>query len=154
MKKDDKNNQVRLTFEDVLRNQNKMREIVKAKIVNNDVLHDEEIKNWMHICAYALMTWGKTIHAYIDLPTVRIPIGCVHTFALSFMDWKNKKIIIEYKHIDYSFEISILWKNLYEYMMHIFPKALDEALHISREAEEREPSGSFGFSSSRNLEAV
>jgi len=150
----DKSEQIRLTFEDVIKNQNKMRDIVKAKIKNNDILHEEECKNWMHVCAYALMTWGKTIHSYLDLPMVRIHMGCVHTFALSFMDWKDKHVVISVRGDDYDFEIKVLWELLYKYMMHIFPKALDEALHISREAEKREAASSFGFSANRNLEGV
>lgn len=150
MKNDKK--QLRKTRSDCIIAQKKMREIVLNKIKGNEVLTINEIDIWMETVADALMTWGKNTKAYIDLPYVKIPFGSVHTFALRFMDWGNPAIVI-HENKDYKFQIKELWKLLYEYMLLTFPNALDEALHISKESEERERWGSYEFSAKKSMES-
>lgn len=148
---DHKNLQVRKTREDVKVAQKKMREIVKSKIKNNDILHDEEYENWMDLCADALMSWGKNVKVNIDTATATIHLGSVHTFALRFMDWDTSLIFVNYKNKKYSIKIKQLWKYLYDYMLQVFPLSLDEALHISKEADERQHSSSYSFSADKKL---
>lgn len=150
MNNNEKSHQERKTRSDCIIAQKRMKEIVQKKMKNNEVLTINECEKWMDIVADALMTWGKNIKVYINLPTINIPFNSVHTFALYFMDWGNP-VIIKYKNINYKFEIKKLWELLYKYMLEIFPYCADEALHISKEAEEREQWSSYAFSAKKKL---
>jgi len=146
MRKDEKQKQIRKTRHDVLIAQKTMRTIVLEKIRTNTVLELNRHDEWMDICADALMHWGKITKAYINLPGERIHLGSVHTFALKMMDYSQPVVINKYK-----FEIKKLWEILYKHMLDVFPCALDEALHISKEDEERIEMGNAVFSSDRSL---
>jgi hypothetical protein len=147
------NLQIRKTHDDVLRQQHTMRELVKKKINNNDVLHHNEYETWMRTVSYALMSWGKNTKAFYETPLHCFHLGSVHTFALRFLDWDNPIVLLSNGcKKKYKVEIKMLWSVLYEYMMQVFPLALDEAIHMSKESEKHERSGSFQFSASKKIE--
>ena len=148
----DKKKQLRKTRFDSLNAQKRMRKIVLDKIQHNTPLASCEKDDWMDIVADALLTWGKNIKAYVKKQGVRIPLGSVHTFALYFLDWDNP-VPLEHMGDKYKCEIKELWELLYKYMLEIFPYALDEALHISKEDEEREERSSYGFTHRKSLES-
>lgn len=150
MKNDKEKKQIRKTRHDSLSAQKKMRKIVKTKIKDGTGLSEKELEDWDITIADALMSWGKTTKVYYDLPSVRISFGSVHTFALKMMDYTNP-VKIKYEGNIYTFQIKILWELLYKYMLDVFPCALDEALHISKEAEEREEWSGYDFSAKKEV---
>lgn len=150
-KKDDKRKQIRKTREDTIYAQNELRQLINRKIKSNGGLNSFEKGRWMRLLADALVSWGKTTKVYYDMPGTRIPLGSVHTFGLKFLDWDNP-VDIEHDGIVYRFQICALWRTLYKYVLIVFPMAIDEALHISKESEEYEPWSGFDFSSRKSLE--
>ena len=146
-----KKKQIRRTYDDTKKAQAKLRLLILNKIENNIGLTDYEKEIWMDLIADSFMSVGTDQKIYIDKPNIRIFFGTLHTFALRFLDWDTKTVFTYNKH-DYVFEICILWKKLYECCLEVFPYALADAIHMSKETEEREQWSPYSFSSEKKLD--
>ena len=145
-----KEEQVRRTLNDIVSAQNKLRMIVKKKILHNDVLCDQEVDEWDKLCAYALFKYGNQIDAKIDFPGDTIMLGKVHTFALHFIDY-DKKIVIHNAGKKYTFSISKLWKVLYSYFDVVFPYAQEAGFYLSKEEIKVEDWSAYRFDADRKI---
>lgn len=145
-----KNKQDRRTHEDVLYYQQRMLDIVSSKIQFNDILNEEEKKDWLKTISYALMSWGVNTKVFYDTPSAKIPFGDVHAFSMHFLTYK-KQVKIHYKGNDYMFDIKDLWELLFDYLLNGFGKAEDQAMFISKEASINEQWSGYEFSSKRKL---
>lgn len=146
-----KRKQLRRTFDDTKTAQKQLRELILNKIENKNSLTPEEKNIWMDLIANSFLSVGVDQKIYIETPNIRICFGTLHTFALRFLDWDSKVVYTYQKH-NYSFDIETLWEKLYSCCLEIFPYALSDALHMSKETEEREQWQPFSFSSNQKLE--
>jgi hypothetical protein len=148
---EEKKRQIRKTHQDTKTAQNKMRNIIKNKIYNDTTLIPEEYNEWVDLVADSLLSVGVDKKVYYDKPEVRICFGSVHTFALRFIDWKNPVHFV-YNKKEYVFQIKTLWMLLYENCLELFPYALADAIHMSKESEEHERWEGYEFSSKESLD--
>jgi len=144
--------QNRRTLVDVVNYQNQMDRIINYKMKHNELLSDNQKKNWPMICAYALLRWGTRFKVSLILSDVIIPLGYVHELALRMMDYESEQVSIRYKGKKYSFPVKLLWRLLRDHTRKVFPFAQDEAVHISSESEEREQMGEYNFSASEEMQ--
>lgn len=152
-KDNDKKKQLRKTHYDTQTCQKKLRNIVKEKIEKNTILTDRECVEWDELIANSLLSEGVKKQVYYDTPVLRICFGSVHTFALRFLDWGDPAIF-RYNGEGYKFSIKTLWELLYEHLLTLFPFALGDAVHMSKESEERDQWDSYDFSSKKDLDDV
>lgn len=147
----DKELQIRLTHADCINNQKELIELLKRKIERNKCLSYDEREYFPDLIADSLFSqgWIKANHKVYD--NTIIPMGSVHTFALHLLDIRTSKVKLKFLDREYIIDIADLWKTLYNYLLTLFPRALEEALHISREVPQREESSSYIFSSDQKL---
>ncbi len=148
---DDKRKQIRRTHHDTLISQKKIRDIIKNKINTNKGLTENEKNEWDLLIGNAFLSVGTDKRVYLDRAEIRIDFGTVHTFALYFIDWEDP-VQHEYKKQIYTIPLKTLWEILYKCCLELFPYALADALHMSKEVEEREQWNPFEFSSKRGLQ--
>lgn len=143
--------QIRLTHADCISKQNQLMKMLKRKIERNVGLSNEEAEYFPELVANSLLSHGFIL-AYHALPDgSKIPMGSVHTFALRMIDLRGPKVTLSFFNKKYTINISDLWRTLYDYFIRLFPFALEESLHISREVPTREESTSYIFSSKDKL---
>lgn len=144
--------QIRLTHADCINRQDELMELLQRKIDRNVGLNHEEREDFPDLIANALLSQGW-IDSYQSISDgTQIPMGPVHSFALRMKDLQGPKIKLKFFNKEYIVNISDLWKTLYDYFIRLFPRALEEALHVSREIPQREESTSYTFSSDKKIE--
>ena len=147
-----KEHQIRLTHADCINRQDELMELLQRKIDRNVGLNHEERGDFPDLIANALLSQGW-IDSYQSISDgTQIPMGPVHSFALRMKDLQGPKIKLKFFNKEYIVHISDLWKTLYGYLIRLFPLALEEALHVSREIPQREESTSFTFRSDEKIE--
>lgn len=147
----DKELQIRLTHADCINRQNQLMRLLKRKIERNVGLSHEEAEYFPEMVANSLLSHGF-INAYHTLSNgTKIPMGSVHTFALRMLDLRGSKVTLSLFNKKYIINISDLWRTLYNYFIRLFPFALEESLHISREVPMREESSSYIFKAKDKL---
>ena len=146
-----KKKQLRRTFDDTKNAQKQLREMVLSKIKNPTCLTIEEQQKWIELIADSFLSVGIDKKVFIDKPNIRISFGNLHTFALRFLDW-DERVVFNYKNQDYQFPIKTLWEILYDGCLEVFPYALADALHMSKETEKREQWEPYSFSSEDRLD--
>ncbi len=142
--------QKRRTYEDTLAKQKEIRKLVKKKIDSNTMLTPDEKEEFGDIFPRAFLSQGKNAKVFFDTPTVKINLGTVHTLCLKMMDWKIP-IKVKKKRVTVTFQPKFLWNLLYEAMREVFPKALDEAIHMSAEVERRTEMEGYEFDPTKKL---
>jgi len=150
LKNDDKKKQIRKTHLDTKNAQNKLRKMIKDKIEKNEGLSDTEKDNWYYLIADSFLSRGVDVKIYYNKPGIRLCFGTLHTFALRFLDWGDPVVFV-YEGDKYMFSIKEMWKLFYEHCLEAFPYALGEAIHMSKEAEEREEWSGYDFSAKKEL---
>lgn len=147
----DKELQIRLTHADCINRQNELMSLLKRKISRNVGLSNNESEYFPELVANALLSqgWIKANHT-VDDGSV-IPMGSVHEFALRMVDIRGQKVKLTFLNKTHVVNISDLWQTLYDYLIGLFPRSLEESLHISREIPQREESTSYIFKSSDKL---
>ena len=143
--------QDRLTFEDTIKAQKELLPFVRDKKKTGNPLSPEEKETFPEKLAYALMSQGQA-KVFYEYNTLRIPLGTVHTLGLKMLDVKDKQVVISYNQGKYTLETKKLWELLYINFMTVFPRALEEAIHMSKEVPHREKAEGYSFSSDRSLE--
>lgn len=147
-----KEHQIRLTHADCINRQDELMELLQRKINRNVGLNHEEREYFPDLLANALYSqgWINAYHSVYD--GTRIPMGPVHSFALRMKELRGSTVQLIFFNKTYIVNISDLWKTLYDYFIRLFPRALEEALHVSREVPQREESSSFIFKSDEKIE--
>lgn len=147
-----KEHQIRLTHADCINRQDELMELLQRKINRNVGLNHEEKEDFPDLIANALFSqgWINAYHSVYD--GTRIPMGSVHSFALRMKELQGPNIKLKFFNKEYVVNISDLWKTLYDYLIRLFPRALEEALHVSREIPQREESSSYVFKSDEKIE--
>jgi len=147
-----KEHQIRLTHADCINRQNELMDLLQKKMDRNVRFNHEEREDFPDLIANALFSqgWIDSYHSVSD--GTRIPLGPVHSFALRMKDLQGPKVRLKFFNKEYVVDISDLWKTLYDYLIRLFPRALEEALHVSREVPQREETTSYVFKSDKKIE--
>lgn len=144
--------QIRMTHRDAIRSQRQLRRLVLRKIERNVGLSRKEEEFFDEIIATALLSQGSNIKAFHVLPDgKKLYMGTVHSFALWMCDIKGSEVTLKNYSNNYKVQIKDLWKTLYRYLIELFPLALDEAIHMSREVTKREAPSAYTFSPEKAL---
>ncbi len=142
--------QKRRTFEDTIRRQRELRGFVKKKMSSNTMLTPKERIEFYDLFPRAFLSNGKNVKVYFDNPKCKLFLGTVHSLASKMMDWEEP-VVIKYRGVKATFKPKTLWMLLYDNMLEVFPKALDEAIHMSAEVEKREENEGFIFDPTKKL---
>lgn len=138
--------QTRLTFEDTLVNQKKIRNWLEILIKQKKPLEWQQRDAFIKIFNKATLTIGRPKLVIYKAPDgKRIPLGKLHYFAQKITYIKTNTIIIKYKNKSYTIPIEDLWKLLLEYLLEIFPASLDLALRMSAERFRTSYKGSVDY---------
>ncbi|MHA1865407.1 MAG: hypothetical protein ACTSWZ_02780 [Candidatus Heimdallarchaeaceae archaeon] len=125
---------VRLTFEDTLRRQKRLRKKLEQLIREKRPLYSNEVDDYLEDVYKALLTIGRGKKIFYKTNDgVNIPLGNLIYFAEKMIYQKNKIVRIRYNYKIYEIPIEKLWQTLLDYFLMLFPHALWEALHISAE---------------------
>lgn len=133
--------QVRLTYEDTINAQEKLRDFVWKKFKHNDFVHMGEESEYIKLLNKAFRSQGNWRIAYYMYQNMKIPLNPVHSFAMRLCFVYSPKVEIERYDVTLEIDIKEMWAILLEEMFFIFPAALEEALKISGEilmGEDRE----------------
>ena len=142
--------QKRMTYLDTLNAQIKMRKKVKDLMEEDRILSDGEKREWERLVAFSFLSQGKNVKMWYDIPGAKIELGTVHEVAYKMLDWEEP-IVVKDKGFKITFRPKVLWGLFYKKLGEIFPKALDEAIHMSAEKEMRDAATSFDFNSNEEL---
>lgn len=154
MEAKDKGKQVRLTLEDCLRYQDKLRNLLKTLILENRPLTFNEKRDYFIWLPKALLSQGAVEPVSIVLDNGWFTFASVQNLALRLADLTTGKIYLKTsrpEEVEVTIPISRLWEFLYEKVLYLFPQACSEAVHISAESIERPQQKSFEFSSREDL---
>ena len=143
--------QDRLTFEDTIKAQRELLPFIREKKKSGSPLSVSEKEMFPERLAYALMSQGQS-KVFYDFNSLRIPLGTVHSLGLKMLDVEGDEVVIDYNQDKYTLKTKYLWEILYNAFMAIFPKALEEAIHMSKEIPHYEKAEGYVFNSGRNLE--
>jgi len=145
--------QIRMTHRDAIRSQKQLRLLVLRKIERNVGLSRREEEFFDEVVATSLLSQGSYVKAFFVLPDKRkLFMGSVHSFALWMRDLKGSEVKLRNYDKIYKVGIRDLWRTLYKYFIELFPLALDEAIHMSREVTKREAPSAYTFSPDKKLE--
>jgi len=145
--------QIRMTHRDAIRSQKQLRLLVLRKIERNVGLSRREEEFFDEVVATSLLSQGSYVKAFFVLPDKRkLFMGSAHSFALWMRDLKGSEVKLRNYDKIYKVEIRDLWRTLYKYFIELFPLALDEAIHMSREVTKREAPSAYTFSPDKKLE--
>lgn len=151
-KTNEKKKHIRLTHYDTLQSQKKLRKLLKEKTINPTPLSNDERIEWEQLIADSYLNWGLKCNVYHERSDIRLKLGNLHTLALKMMDYDDTGTEISSGNKIYNIELKTLWDLIYKSSLNVFPYALDEALHISKEILEREDPGSYQFSYKKKLD--
>ena len=141
-----------MTFLDTIKYQQQLAEILRRKC-SEPVLTDEEKTGLPYITANALLSQGRKEHVILIYYCGTIDLGSLHSSILRLVDWANYPVIrVTQKKITFTLDLKIVWDHIYQMCIDAFPKALSEALSMSKEMPYREDIKSYRFSMDSDLE--
>lgn len=152
--KHDQEKQIRLTLEDALKYQDKLKEKLKILISENRPLGYKEKKLFFEMLTKALLSQGATDPVYFVKDNGWFIFSSAQNMAHRVADINTNKIKLRTNRpvkVEVVVDISELWQYLYDKFLYYFPQACSEALHISAESVERAKQGSYKFSSKGDL---
>ena len=148
-----KQRQSRLTFLDTIESQTTLLELLKRKKERNVGLSDKEEEDFPQLIALSILSHASTPCTFVNSDG-RITRWNIYELALQLKSLRGKQVTL----IDgttqqrYAVEIKDLWSFLERELKHIFPYALEEAIHMSKELPAREKSSSYTFSSDNTID--
>jgi hypothetical protein len=144
---DDKRRQVRLTFEDVLGAQTKLLSLIRRKRVRNVGLSSEEEDEFPSLIAWSTLSHASTVCHFVNDDGRKTHFN-IYSFALELKSLRGESVFLVDgpSGVKYKVPISKLWEFLEKELKNIFPYALEEAIHMSREAPISERATAHRFS--------
>jgi len=128
--------QERLTYEDTLDCQKTLIRYIEKKIQVKPYFDDGdegEKAEYFELLSRSLLG-QKGPRIYITVNGVSIPVGSsVHHFGLNMLNVTTEKTKLIWQGREYIIESRKLWEKLLQSLLELFPDALREALHMSRE---------------------
>jgi hypothetical protein len=146
----DKEKQLRMTLEDCLYNQGRLRDKLKFLISENRPLTYPERQDFYDILPKALISQGAKEPVYFVYDRGWFIFESVQALAHRLADLDGVKIKLTTtrpEKCEVNILISELWRFLYEKIIFLFPQATAEAVHISAESVERPQQQAYSFSS-------
>ena len=152
--KNDQGKQIRLTLEDALKYQDRLKEKLKILISENRPLEYNERKHFFEMITKSLLSQGATDPIYFVKEDGWFIFSSAQNLAHRVADINTNEIKLKTnrpENVEVVVDISELWQYLYDKFLFYFPQACSEALHISAESVERAKQGSYKFSSKGDL---
>jgi hypothetical protein len=152
--KTDNEKQVRLTLEDTLRQQGKLKEYIKILISENRPLRYNERKQFFEMITKGLLSQGCTDPVYFVYHEGWFIFASAQNLAHRLADITTRRIKLKTNRpekTEIELDISELWQFLYDKFLYLFPQACAEALHLSAESIERPKQGVYRFKSEEGL---
>lgn len=147
-----KEKHIRLTVADTLHSQSELLKLIQRKIKNNVGLTFQEEENFPSLISSALLSMGQRAIYYTTTKDKReIPLGSLHSMMLRMIGLKGDKVKLTYFNDMYEIPINELWIVLRDGCFTLFPLALQEAIHISREMPKREEPSEYIFRKDKKL---
>lgn len=140
--------QRRLTFLDTINSQRELLSLVRRKKDRNVSLNDKEEERFPVLLAYSILSHASTPVTFVNADG-RTTKWNIYELGLDLKSLRGNRVILTdgQSKVRYEIRISQLWNFFERELKHIFPFALEEAIHMSREAPIREQPTSFSFSS-------
>ena len=154
MKAKDKQKQLRMTLQDTLFFQDKLRELVKLLRDENRPLTHMEKQKFFEMLPKALLSQGSVDPTFFVQSDGWFIFSSVQNLALRLADLYTDKVCMKTTrpgNIEIIIPISELWGFLYSKFLYLFPMATAEAIHISAESVERPHQGVYEFSAKGDL---
>lgn len=150
-----KEKQIRMTLQDCLIFQDKLRELLQKLIRENRPLTHKEKIEYYEILPKALLSQGSTDPIYFVHGKGWFIFSSVQNLAHRLADLYTDKVFLKTtrpENVEIIISISDLWRLLYDKVLFLFPQANAEAIHLSAESIERPQQGVYSFSSKEVLE--
>jgi len=144
--------QERQTYEDTKHFQNKLFRLIRRKIRTGKTLSLKEREYFPDLVADAMLSQAWH-HVYHDTGNGRVDLGSIRFFSLSICDVSGTHIVINDSKYEkrYRVKTSLLWNDFYKKCKEHSQSALQEAIHMSREARKRELGDVREFSSDQRV---
>lgn len=140
-----------MTHLDTLKYQNELAEILRRKCTE-PILTDEEKTGLPFLTANALLSQGR-IELRITVSDGTYVMGSLHSSILRMVDWANQEILyINQGGIHFKLNMKDVWYTIYQMCIDAYPRALSEALSMSKEMPYRDDVKSYRFSLDSELE--
>ena len=147
-----KEKHIRLTVSDTIHAQGELLKLIQHKIKVNAGLSFKEEEGFPSLISSALLSMGqRRIHYTAKKDKREIPLGSLHTMLLKMIGIKGEKVTLTYFNDTYEIPLSDLWIVLRDGCYTLFPLALQEAIHISREMPKREEPSEYIFRKDKKL---
>ena len=150
----DKSKQTRLTLEDCLHFQEKLRGLLHLLINDNRPLTHQEKQRYFEYVPKALLSQGAVDPIYFVKENGWFVFASVRSLALRMADLNTSNVSLKTtrpEEVEITIPISELWQFLYDKAIYLFPQASSEAIHISAESIERPQQKSYEFTSKGDL---
>lgn len=140
----------RLTYQDTIDAQRKLKNLIKSKLKNNTPLTDNEKETFPKLLGDAFLAQGdiKKLYYVPKHSNKKILLGGCHQVCLQMEDINKKTIKIK----NYIIQIKEVWSLIYNSFPFIFPSAIKESIHISKENPKREETSGYEFSSKNKID--
>jgi len=155
MSKEGKEKQIRLTLEDCITYQDKLRDLLKILISENRSVTHHEKQQLYKTMPKALLTQGTTQPVTMVIKRGWFIFASIQNFILRTSEMTTGKVRLETtrpEEVTVDVPISDLWKFIFDRVMYLFPLAAAEAIHLSGESPARTEQGVYSFSSTKKLE--
>lgn len=150
----DKQKQIRMTLQDTLYFQDKLRELIKLLRDENRCLTHTEKQKYFMMLPKALLSQGSVDPTYFVQSDGWFIFSSVQNLALRLADLSTDKVFMKTtrpENVEITIPISDLWGFLYDKFLYLFPQATAEAIHISAESVERSRQEAYEFSARGDL---
>jgi hypothetical protein len=147
--------QVRMTLQDCLSNQEKLRSLLQQLIHENRPLTSQEKQRFFEILPKALLSKGTIEPVHLVIEKGWFTYASVQSMALQMADLTTNRVSLRTTRpetVACIISIGELWRFVYEKVLYLFPLASAEAIHISAESVKRSQQGTYEFSSKETLE--
>jgi len=147
--------QVRMTLQDCLSYQDKLRGLLQQLIQENRSLTCQEKQRFFEMLPKALLSKGTMEPVHLVIEKGWFTFASIQTMALKLADLTTNKVSLRTtrpEKVEIILSIGELWKFLYDKVLYLFPLASAEAIHISAESVKRSQQGTYEFSSKEALE--
>jgi hypothetical protein len=152
--KETKEKQLRMTLQDTLYYQDRLRDLLQQLIRENRPLKQIEKQQFFEMLPKALLSQGAVEPVSLVIKEGWFTFASVQNMALRMSDLHTDKVFLKTSrpdNVEVTIPISYLWQFLYDKVLYLYPQACSEAIHISAESVERPHQKSFDFSSRSEL---
>jgi hypothetical protein len=138
--------QVRMTLQDCLSYQEKLRGLLQQLIQEDRPLTCQEKQRFFEMLPKALLSKGTIDPVYLVIEKGWFTYASIQTMALQMADLTTNKVSLRTTRpetVESIISIDELWQFLYDKVLYLFPLASAEAIHISAESMKRSTTGNL-----------